>query len=361
MAWGRLRARRRGSRRRIRAALGGDARCRTRAGRRVGAGLRGLPGDGDATTKRKSRHDQSIPAHRETHLNLQMSMTATCRWFPRRGFRIARDYVPRAALHGAVPRRMAPLPRRNFRDQCQPECAINAPSRRSRQARDRLLKGPIVLQREKTTEFGALPPNHGPFLLQALREGTRAAHERIESVPVMCGLLAPNLRADEYVTALGAMHAFRAAMQVHLAPHLPHLAATQGPDPFDLTALAEDLTWFGSTLPLPDAGGDYLADLPAALGALYVVEGAALGGRVIGRAVAQSLGVSPGRGGSFFCGPTADATRQRWRQFCMTLERAGDALDPNGVARAVAGAEATFSYFERFLRDWPTYTNPHRR
>jgi heme oxygenase len=195
-----------------------------------------------------------------------------------------------------------------------------------------------------------------PPLLEALREGTRATHERIESVTAMRCLLAPDLSSGEYVTILRAMHAFRSAMQVHLAPHLPHISENTEPNLGILTAIAEDLAWFGSALPPPYDGSLCLADAKAALGALYVVEGSALGGRVIGRAVAQSLGVSPGRGGSFFCGPTADAARQRWLAFCATLKRAGEGLNQEGVTCVVAGADATFCYLERLLAGGPAYT-----
>jgi heme oxygenase len=206
------------------------------------------------------------------------------------------------------------------------------------------------------TNFATLPASDVPRLLEALREGTRAAHERIELVPAMCCLLSPDLSATAYGEALGAIHAFRAAMKIHLAPFLPALSEAAGPDPLVLNALAEDLAWFGLVVPPPYDGTLHLADAQAALGALYVVEGSALGGRVIGRAVARSLGVSPGRGGSFFCGTTADAARQRWLNFSVMLERAGEGLNQQGVLSVVAGANATFSYLERFLRGGPSDT-----
>lgn len=57
----------------------------------------------------------------------------------------------------------------------------------------------------------------------------------------------------------------------------------------------------------------------AALGALYVLEGASLGGRVIARHVADALALTPDTGLAFFCG-YGDATGEMWRRFGAALE-----------------------------------------
>ena len=187
-------------------------------------------------------------------------------------------------------------------------------------------------------------------LLMALRQGTQAAHQRIEALAPMACLLSPRLTAGAYVAVLRAMHGFHVTMHKNLAPFVAANPSLRGPDPRAIAALADDLAWFGAPIPSPPGGRMRIGNPAAALGALYVVEGSALGGRVIGRAVAQSLSVSPGRGGSFYGGTTADGARQRWLEFCTVLACEGAALSQTGVSSAIAGANATFLSLERRLQ-----------
>jgi heme oxygenase len=187
-------------------------------------------------------------------------------------------------------------------------------------------------------------------LLSRLRAETHAAHDRVEKLPELSCLLAPDLSARAYVQALRGLYAFHARVLASLPPlpegFLTPLVATgdtQGPEAHTLHALANDMLWFGAQPPGRMPGIPGVHDCASALGALYVAEGSALGARVIGRAVAQSIGVSPGAGGSFFCGATADVARLRWRAFCTVLARAEPSFDACATERAIAGALATFA------------------
>jgi heme oxygenase len=199
----------------------------------------------------------------------------------------------------------------------------------------------------------AAPHPFVPPLLAQLRAGTREAHDRIEAIPGLGILLAPELSAGAYIAALKALYAFQAGLHKRLPPLLRNVAGLNWPEPEVLQALADDLTWFGVKLPREVAGPRGINESCAALGALYLLEGSQLGGRIIGKAVAKSLAVSPGRGGSFFCGRTADNARQRWQAFCTVLAREGERLDPAGCARVVAGAQASFAYLEARLGGSP--------
>jgi heme oxygenase len=188
-----------------------------------------------------------------------------------------------------------------------------------------------------------------PPLLEELRAGTRAAHDRIEAVPGLHILLSPTLSAGAYIGALRALYAFQAGMHRRLPKLLAGVTGLHWPDEAVLQALQNDLEWFGVALPRPAAPPRAINDSLTALGALYLLEGSQLGGRVIGKSVAASLFVSPGRGGTFFCGRTADNARQRWQAFCAVLAREGERLDAAGSARVVAGARASFAFLEAML------------
>ena len=114
------------------------------------------------------------------------------------------------------------------------------------------------------------------------------------------------------------------------------------------------LRWLeGDLVDLGQAEGT-LADLPRAtlspmindridaLGALYVVEGASLGGQLISRRLTADLGVTAARGGRFFAS-YGNQVGVRWRDYLSVLERFAD--QPAAAARIEASALATFDSF----------------
>jgi diguanylate cyclase (GGDEF)-like protein len=192
-----------------------------------------------------------------------------------------------------------------------------------------------------------------PGILERLRAATRAAHASIEKVPSLSRLLAPDLNVTEYVQTLRRLHAFHSSIERDLARCLRGKSRAEALlDGAGLAALAEDIAWFGAV----PAESRRLHQPPqcvaGALGALYVIEGSNLGGRIIGRQVAKSLGVGPGTGGSFYCGLTAESARRRWRllQEVLRLEIdvPGAAWDPVTTA-----ALATFDALELWMAEGP--------
>ncbi len=185
--------------------------------------------------------------------------------------------------------------------------------------------------------------------LARLRAGTSDAHSRIETVPALARLVADDLTRHEYVSVLRHLHAFHAAIEPMAAAALESIPrAAQLLDGSRPRALAEDLGWFDAMTvrppPLPE-----LNDAAAGLGALYVVEGSGIGGRVIARHLTASLGVGPSTGGSFYCRLDADTARRRWQYLTGILETAE--LDGEDAAgRMVAAARSVFATLETWLR-----------
>ena len=182
-------------------------------------------------------------------------------------------------------------------------------------------------------------------LLATLRAATAEHHARTESlVPV----LDPALGLHEYAAILWR---FRAAYEL-LEARLARVA--EWPRGFDVAArrwtplLGRDLAWLEERGALDHASLDVAVvpstgDVPTmaeALGILYVLEGAALGGQVIVRRVGPRLGVTASGGASFFTGAGA-ATGTRWREFGAMADRWGsehrEAWD-----EVVRAARATF-------------------
>ncbi len=82
------------------------------------------------------------------------------------------------------------------------------------------------------------------------------------------------------------------------------------------------------------------------LGALYVVEGSTLGGKVIMRKLQRVLGISPHAGGRFFSS-YGDNTGEMWRMYLEVLERfAGVNAAETKIERS---AIETFAAFDLWL------------
>ena len=97
------------------------------------------------------------------------------------------------------------------------------------------------------------------------------------------------------------------------------------------------------------------ADLPILdnellrMGALYVAEGSALGGRELARGLDQLLGKEATAGREFFIGRAA-GTGEAWRNYLAQLSIASS--EPAAQALIIAGAIATFAAFEHWMDGW---------
>ena len=181
-------------------------------------------------------------------------------------------------------------------------------------------------------------------MLPALKTATAQYHARVEAaMPSLAELATP----EGYAAALRALHAFHAAWEpaVWRAPGL----AAAGLDEAarrKLPLLEQDLHALAIEPCAARPPAPRVPDAHAALGALYVLEGATLGGRVIHRHVAGPLGLTPERGGAYYHGYGSD-TGARWKELGAAIAR--HVAAHGGEARVVAGAVACFAALERWL------------
>lgn len=187
-----------------------------------------------------------------------------------------------------------------------------------------------------------------PSLLEALRTGTALLHVALEK---RLPFFSERLDAGWYQRLIQAYYGFYRPMESALYD------SGLIPDGYDAVlrvktpTLVCDLHALGlddptvSTLPrcleLPSL------DTPAAcLGALYVLEGATLGGQVLRREMTQRLNINADNGGAFL-NIYGVETGRRWKDF---LDYLGDQpLDAPARQRAVDAACSTFSCFEQWL------------
>lgn len=108
----------------------------------------------------------------------------------------------------------------------------------------------------------------------------------------------------------------------------------------DLQALGADPSSTPQCNDLPQ-----LSDGAAALGCLYVLEGATLGGRYVTKML-QPLGITASAGGAFFHS-YGEATRQKWAEFQAAVVEFS--TTEKRAERVVATAVATFQCFDAWL------------
>lgn len=191
------------------------------------------------------------------------------------------------------------------------------------------------------------PASGGP-LAQALRQATRSAHRRLDHHPLLAPLVREDLDATHYRRVLRTFHGLFGVLQPPvtqaLAGHAAAAAAAGYHFADRLGWLAADLAGLGVAPAAPAAlAPPACPDAPHLAGILYVIEGSTLGGQVIARQLAASLGVGAARGGRFFHGHGPD-TGACWAAYWRF---AAACVPEGGLPAACTAAEACFAWFER--------------
>lgn len=191
------------------------------------------------------------------------------------------------------------------------------------------------------------PTDRHESVLATLRAATASAHAGVEALPAMVRLTSPAVcLADyrRYLAALAPLYgALEPALYAALGQHLPpgH-RADLGLRP-KLPTLHRELASYGLTVPMPPPDPPP-PSLSAAVGGLYVLEGATLGGRVVARHLRRYLGVALQAGGLLdFHGDDASAA---WKRFGGLL----DALAADGLIATGPASDAALDTFGRVQR-----------
>jgi heme oxygenase len=184
--------------------------------------------------------------------------------------------------------------------------------------------------------------------LARLRQETTADHIAVEAgIPLMV----EDLDRDTYVSCLRQVHGIVAAWEESASTNSPKWMHSLLANRQRRALLERDLAWFG--VAEWDQGRPAMPEMKddaSFLGAMYVMEGSTLGGRLIARHVERVLSLSAGRGDAYFCGHN-EQTGALWREFCGVLQARVPDCETDTVIMA---AKSMF----RVFRSWMQMATP---
>jgi heme oxygenase (biliverdin-IX-beta and delta-forming) len=178
--------------------------------------------------------------------------------------------------------------------------------------------------------------------IDRLRDETRVAHSRLDQT---LGLLDRLNSLDQRGRLLAGYHWLHRETEAKIAPFLGGMSDLDFPARRRSSLLAQDLAVLGHPARLDHPIRLDIHTSGAAFGALYVLEGSTLGGRVILKELKLRGASLVGLG---FLDPYGNRTGDRWRSFLAILEREIKSSDQK--AEAVTGALNTFAFAEGCLR-----------
>ncbi|MET3978166.1 heme oxygenase [Mucilaginibacter sp. UYP25] len=179
------------------------------------------------------------------------------------------------------------------------------------------------------------------MLSDKLKEETKTNHQILEKALV--GNLKAIRSAQEYINLLKLFYGYFGGLEVKIERSINKTLLPDNDDRRKTQAIANDITNLDGEVPAK-ANGDSLPRITnhlEALGALYVIEGSTLGGKIISKMMQQQLGLG-NKGMSFFTG-YGDNTVAMWDAFKDALNQ--QAENPEQEAVIIAAANQTFLKF----------------
>jgi heme oxygenase len=180
-----------------------------------------------------------------------------------------------------------------------------------------------------------------------LRSACWPAHQRLEKrldIKVRFGSVGP------YRAHLAQMWGFCAGLEQAVAPAALAEVLTDYPSRRKLPLLTRDLLALGvepnDSDSLERCELPACADVAAAFGAVYVLEGATLGGQTLLPLVSREIGVTAEHGASFLASYGADVAPM-WQRFGATVD--AWCCDPERRTSATRAAVRTFATLEKWL------------
>ncbi len=176
------------------------------------------------------------------------------------------------------------------------------------------------------------------MLSNNIKEATKSAHQQLEVI-VVKKLKSIRSNAD-YADLLKHFYAYFSKVEQAIRPFITENVLPDYKERRNSTYIKKDIEALGSTTDeLPAAQAPDIHNTIGALGALYVMEGSIMGGRIIVQMLEKG-GITEGV--SFFSG-YGESTGTMWQRFTEVLNK--HAVTNEDEEEAIAVANATFTKF----------------
>lgn len=179
------------------------------------------------------------------------------------------------------------------------------------------------------------------MLSEKLKEETKQNHQILEKALV--GNLRSIRNKDGYIDLLKMFYGYFGGLEKSIEQHVDSNLLPDNDERRKIAFIADDIEALGGQVPTKAEGNDLprIESHLEALGALYVIEGSTLGGKIISKMMEQQLGFN-GIGLSFFSG-YGDRTEEMWNIFKEKMD--AQAENPEQEAVVIAAANETFLKF----------------
>lgn len=180
---------------------------------------------------------------------------------------------------------------------------------------------------------------------EVLKERTGAQHAALEKNFIKQIKMIRS--THDYVKLLWILHGYYAAVEHDLKPHLEQPHHLQDYTRRRKTqSLLNDLNFFSASRSVNLCKEvPHVNSYPAALGAMYVLEGSTLGGQIIAGIIAKQLGIEPTDGFSFFTSYGVEV-KQMWESYKQILHGPFNEDEKNEILET---AIQTFTTFKQWI------------
>lgn len=183
-------------------------------------------------------------------------------------------------------------------------------------------------------------------LSELLKQATISNHQRVEKLLVLrLRLIHSN---EDYIKLLQLFYSFFGGLEEKINQYILPFHPGHQPEKRNTSYIADDIKILGGTVPEKAKGGDLpeIENYLQAFGALYVIEGSTLGGKIIVQLLQRQLNIDHLKGFSFFHG-YGEETESKWASFQKTLnELRKNATDTESI---VFAANDTFAKFKLWI------------
>lgn len=211
------------------------------------------------------------------------------------------------------------------------------------------------------------------LVMARLRAATRGLHKSVEELPLFAALAAGELPLPCYVGLLRSLAIVYADLEAALRSATDAAVVAVWDERWrKLPPIQRDLAYFArhnvAETPVAELRAQLVAqrirqraaaDPRSLLGYLYVFEGSALGGTILRRQVAQSLGLSPAAGLAYLSS-SGTAVKARWQDFGARMNAAPIAVAEH--ERLVTAAREAFGGISRIIEAlYPLIPEPRQQ